>query len=290
MTRRTGAGHFRAGLLVAILLGTPAIAADLDLTRAAVVAPPGLAGPERQAVRMLVEEVGRRSWVEWKTSAALPADDRPAIVIGPAAAVRRLVPAVPAGKVGREGYRVGVSGSTVYVAGDDPRGTLYGVGRLLRELRIGRKRVTLPADFAAASAPRTPLRGHQIGYRPKTNSYDGWTVAMWEQYIRDLAVFGANAIEIIPPRSDDAKDSPLFPLPPLRMMVEVSRLADSYGLDVWLWYPALDRDYTDPRTVARALDEWGEVFKALPRVNAVFVPGGDPGHTKPSVLFPFLEK
>src|SRR5262249_13823528 len=75
----------------------------------------------------------------------------------------------------------------------------------------------------------------------------------------------------------------------LRMMVEVSRLADSYGLDVWLWYPALDRDYTDPRTVARALDEWGEVFKALPRVNAVFVPGGDPGHTKPLVLFPFLE-
>src|SRR5262245_65394510 len=173
---------------------------------------------------MLIEEVARRSWVQWDTAAALPAGGRPTIVVGPAAAVRNLVPGVPAGVVGREGYRVGVSGSTVYVAGDDPRGTLYGVGRLLRELRIGRKRVTLPADFAAAEAPRTALRGHQIGYRPKTNSYDGWTVAMWEQYIRDLVVFGCNAVELIPPRSDDAADSLLFPLPPLRMMAEVSRI------------------------------------------------------------------
>ena len=47
---------------------------------------------------------------------------------------------------------------------------------------------------------------------------------MWEQYIRDLAVFGTNAIELIPPRSDDAADSPHFPLPPMRMMIEMSRL------------------------------------------------------------------
>ena len=42
---------------------------------------------------------------------------------------------------------------------------------------------------------------------------------MWEQYIRDLAIFGTNAIELIPPRSDDDADSPHFPLPPMEMMV-----------------------------------------------------------------------
>src|SRR5207237_4403724 len=94
----------------------------------------------------------------------------------------------------------------------------------------------------------------------------------------------------IPPRSDDAADSPHFPLPPMRMMVEVSRLADAYGLDVWVWYPALDLDYANPKTVEFALKEWGEVLKALPRLDAVFVPGGDPGHTKPSVLLALLEK
>ena len=113
---------------------------------------------------------------------------------------------------------------------------------------------------------------------------------MWEQYIRDLAVFGCNAIELIPPRSDDDADSLLFSLPPMRMMVEVSQLADEYGLDVWVWYPAMDRDYSDPKTVEFALKEWGEVFKALPRIDAVFVPGGDPGHTRPKVLFDLLEK
>jgi hypothetical protein len=134
------------------------------------------------------------------------------------------------------------------------------------------------------------LRGHQLGYRPKSNTYDAWSVPVFEQYIRDLAVFGSNAVELIPPRSDDAADSPHFPLPPMRMMIELSRLLDAYGLDVWIWYPAMDRDYTDPATVESALREWGEVFRQLPRIDAVFVPGGDPGHTAPQPLMALLAK
>jgi hypothetical protein len=129
-----------------------------------------------------------------------------------------------------------------------------------------------------------------LGYRPKTNSYDAWNVPMWESYIRDLAVFGANAIELIPPRSDDAADSPHFPLPPMQMMVEMSRLAKEYGLECWIWYPAMDPDYSNPATVEAALREWGEVFRQLPRIDAVFVPGGDPGHTEPRYLMALLEK
>jgi hypothetical protein len=150
--------------------------------------------------------------------------------------------------------------------------------------------VTLAEGLDLATAPRYPLRGHQLGYRPKTNSYDGWTLPLWEQYFRDLAVFGTNAIELIPPRSDDDADSPHFPLPPLDMMVGMSQLAADYGLDVWIWYPALDRDYSDPKTVELALKEWGEVFRKLPRIDAVFVPGGDPGHTQPKYLLALLEK
>ncbi len=36
-----------------------------------------------------------------------------------------------------------------------------------------------------------------VGSSSPLPSYDGWTVAMWEQYIRDLAVFGAN-VAIVP--------------------------------------------------------------------------------------------
>jgi hypothetical protein len=113
---------------------------------------------------------------------------------------------------------------------------------------------------------------------------------MWEQYIRDLAIFGTNAIELIPPRSDDAADSPHFPNSQIEMMIGMSRICDEYGLDVWIWYPALDKDYGDAKTVEFALKEWGEVFKKLPRVDAVLVPGGDPGDTPPKLLMPLLEK
>ena len=285
---------------LAFVLSAPAAAADLDLTRTVVVTPPNQSKPAAKAVRMLVEEVEARSLVRWDRAEKWPAAGTPIVVVGAADEVRKLLDKQgmqlpkPAEQLKPEGYLIGAAADganpIVWVAGNDPRGVLFGVGRLLRELRLGRQKVTLPEGFKEESAPTTALRGHQIGYRPKTNSYDGWTVAMWEQYVRDLAVFGCNAVELIPPRSDDFPDSPLFPLPPLRMMTEVSRIADEYGLDVWVWYPAMDKDYSDPKTIEFALKEWAEVFKALPRIDAVFVPGGDPGHTRPKVLFDLLEK
>ena len=221
-----------------------------------------------------MEEVERRSGIRWETAP-----------IEGAAAV-----SIQRGSGPAEGYGIRTTGRTVTVAGNDARGVLFGVGRLLRELRMTRESVQLPDGFAETSVPRYPLRGHQLGYRPKSNTYDTWSVPVFEQYIRDLAVFGTNAVELIPPRSDDAADSPHFPLPPMRMMIALSHLLDEYGLDVWIWYPAMDRDYSDPGTVESALREWGEVFRQLPRIDAVFVPGGDPGHTRPKYLMALLEK
>jgi hypothetical protein len=164
------------------------------------------------------------------------------------------------------------------------------VGKLLRSLRMTKLRVEVVNHFEAKSAPKYPLRGHQLGYRPKTNSYDGWTVALWDQYIRELALFGCNLIDLIPPRSDDDADSPHFTLPQKQMMIEMSRICDEYGVDVWIWYPAMEHDYSDSATVDRELAAWGEIFKALPRVDAVLVPGGDPGHTEPKYMMALLEK
>jgi hypothetical protein len=74
------------------------------------------------------------------------------------------------------------------------------------------------------------------------------------------------------------------------MMEGMSRLLDEYGMDVWIWYPAMDRDYADPPAVEGAVQEWSEVFRRLSRIEAIFVPGGDPGHTPPRVLLALLEK
>jgi hypothetical protein len=269
----------------------------VDLTRAVVVTPADLSRPEKKAVAMLIEDVRQRSGVRWTVAADLPADAA-WIAVGQDRALRRLDARLQASlgtgpaRDAPEGYHIGTAPEqhAVFVAGNDPRGVLFGVGRLLRALRVRGGRVFLPRDFRLTTAPVIPLRGHQLGYRPKTNSYDGWDLDQWEKYIGELAVFGTNAIELIPPRSDDDADSPHFPRPPMEMMVGMSRLADELGLDVWIWYPAMDRDYADPATVAFALGEWAEVFRKLPRIDAVFVPGGDPGHTRPGVLMELLQK
>lgn len=275
-------------------------AGTVDLRNAVVVSPPTLSGPEKKAVKMLVEEVEKRSRVRWPETAAWPASNVPAIWVGNRAALAESgglsadeIRALPSA-AGPEGYTIRVkqspNSSRVFVVGNDARGVLFGVGRLLRELHMKPGSVTLDDGLSIATAPKYPLRGHQLGYRPKTHSYDAWDLPVWEQYYRDLAVFGCNAIELIPPRSDDDADSPHFPRPPMEMMIDMSQLADAYGLDVWVWYPAMDKDYSDPQTVERALREWGEVFAKLPRLNAVFVPGGDPGHTQPRHLMTLLEK
>ena len=228
---------------LAILLAAVAPAAiAADLTYATVVAPTTLSGPERKAVSLLIDSVRERTRITWPSVAASPGAGQPVVTIQRAASGTPL----PA-----EGYRLrtfdngGAPG--VEIIGNDERGVLFGVGGLLRALEMRRDSVTLPGTLDIQTAPKYALRGHQLGYRPKTNSYDAWNVPMWESYIRDLAVFGANAIELIPPRSDDAADSPHFPLPPMQMMVEMSRLAKEYGLQCWIWYPAMDPDYSEPR-------------------------------------------
>ncbi|MGH9372802.1 MAG: hypothetical protein ACRD15_14850, partial [Vicinamibacterales bacterium] len=308
-----------AGLPVAILLAVvcaadPAarqptqartVASDepptIDLAKATIVTPGTLALQERTAVRVLVEEIAKRTAIRLPVASEWPAATVPVIAVGPlatssgwAGAALRGAPAAN-GTPGREGYRLAVntggrSAPAVLVLGADPRGVLFGVGRLLRELRMTRTSLQLPAALSIVSSPQIALRGHQLGYRPKTNAYDAWDVPLWEQYIRDLAVFGSNAIELIPPRSDDAPDSPHFPLPQIDMMVEMSRIANEYGQDVWIWYPALDKNYGDPKQVEFALTEWADVFAKLPRIDAIFVPGGDPGHTQPAHLMALLER
>jgi len=291
----------RSTAAVLVMAVTPiARAAEIDLSRAVIVSPAGTSKPEQTAVRMLVEEIEKRTAIRLPVAATWPAAGTPVIALGSIATARTWggqggARAATDGAVpGREGFRIRVDASrgapAVFVLGTDARGVLFGAGRLLRELRMSRGAIGLDDTLSLDTAPKVALRGHQLGYRPKTNSYDAFDVPMWEQYIRDLAVFGTNAIELIPPRSDDAPDSPHFPLPQMRMMVEMSRIADEYGLDVWIWYPALDKDYGDPKQVQFALDEWGQVFRQLPRIDALFVPGGDPGHTEPRHMFALLEK
>lgn len=272
----------------------------LNLSEAVVVSPPRLSKQEKKAISMLVEEVEKRSQIRWQWATEWPEAEVPVVVVGRAAALGNFASkyaedlSMDDKNSAAEGYQIQAKcnddAPVILIAGSDARGVLFGIGYLLRNLKMGQGNIALSDNIGITTSPHYQLRGHQLGYRDKTNSYCGWDLPQWEQYIRDLVVFGANAIELIPPRSDDKSESVHFPLPPLDMMIGMSQIADDYGIDVWIWFPAMDEDYSDPETVEFALEERKEIFEKLPRIDAVFTPGGDPGHTRPKYFMPFLQK
>src|SRR5437868_2567005 len=87
-----------------------------------------------------------------------------------------------------------LSKATVGIHGADSRGALFGVGQFLRSLHWTRYSASISAGLDIATSPTQPIRGHQLGYRNTANSYDGWDEKQFEQYIRELALFGANSI------------------------------------------------------------------------------------------------
>src|SRR5882762_7978727 len=157
-------------LSVLICACAPALAPfaqALDLRGAVVTTSIPLNGPEQKAVAMLVEEVEKRTGIRWPVHARA-SEGAGSVGIRVDVLLQHASPA--------EGYRIEVSDNAVRVTGNDARGVLFGVGRLLRGLRMERGAVSVPDGWSETSAPRYPLRGHQLGYRPKTNSYDGWSV------------------------------------------------------------------------------------------------------------------
>lgn len=274
----------------------------IDLRTAGIVVPEKLNEQEKQSVKMFVDEVAARTRLRLPVSNSWPEKSgAPVIAIGPvsqlAAFPSRFTKSLAgdAEKKPAEGFRIRTDlqngkAPVLLVVGNDSRGVLFGVGKLLRSLNMSRDRIELPAALQVTTAPAMAIRGHQLGFRPKTNSYDAWDLAQWEQYIRDLAVFGCNAIELIPPRSDDEADSPHFPLSQIEMMTGMSAIGDRYGLDVWIWYPAMDTSYATPAAIDAAVKEWGGVLSKLPRVNALFVPSGDPGYVSAKELMTMLPR
>lgn len=285
-------------LVLAILLSkTPANAqgADrtIDLTRAAIVTRPGSLSPvESTAAQVLAEEVQKRTGLAWPVRHDLPSDGPAIVLLG--ADLTRWSSTYPARSGSNlperkpEGFRLVATSQAsgkpvVWIVAKESSGLLYGVGQLLRLVDLSQGKASLPGGVDIATAPRYPIRGHQLGYRSVANSYDGWDVARYEQYIRDLALFGCNAIENIPGSRQDR----LMPVPPDQMHRRMSEICARYGMQYWLWMPA-SVDLGNPTKRAALLEKNQEIYRGCDHLTGVFVPGGDPGDNPPELLLPFL--
>jgi len=152
---------------------------------------------------------------------------------------------------------------------------------------MARQRLELDAGLKVNTAPKSRFAAISldIARRPRLGCLVRPDVGA---YIRELAIFSTNMVELIPPRSDDAADS------------RTSRSADRNDVECRA-SPAstagrlglvsgMGQRLFGSEDVEFALKEWGDVFKRLPRIDQIFVPGGDPGHTQPKYMMALLEK
>jgi hypothetical protein len=285
-------------LLIMAAILSCANAEEIDLSQAVIVTPSNNSLIFAKSVNVLLEEVSHRTGIHLKVLHKLPRHTAAILILDHSKSINEFTKPFSSAlnglaEPGREGFRIMVATTlppTVIILGQDDRGVLYGIGRFLRKATLQNGRIAVPMNLSKSSTPRYEIRGHQLGYRPKTNAYDAWSINQFDQYIREIALFGANSIEIMPPRTDDDSTSRHMKMPAMDMMAAQSRIAASYGLDVWIWYPNLAADYLKTETVRQELAEREQIFRRLPRIDALFVPAGDPGELHPDVLFAWLEK
>ncbi len=282
--------------VLTILIPLNAKTQSLDFSNASIFTVEKTDKVVLKAVSVLREEVAKRTGIQLPVSSKPNKSANPVFYVGLEnqtanfpVNIQKQLAELPS--IQTEGFKIVCSAETktVAVVGADARGVLYGIGKLLRTMEMKQGQILMPADLKIASSPQYPIRGHQLGYRPKTNAYDAWTPAQFDKYIRDLAIFGANSIEIMPPRTDDDFTSVHMKLPAIEMIAEQSKICDSYGMDVWMWYPNMGKDYENPDSLKKEIAERHEVFKSVPRLDALFVPGGDPGDLEPDILFNWLK-
>lgn len=247
---------------------------------------------ESAVSELLTSEVKKRTGVNWPVLHAWPSSGD-VIILRQSGALIKTPAALPASfpmSPKPESFRI-VSAiyqnrKIILIEGFDIRGILFGAGRLLRMMNYNPGSISLSAMPMLSSCPDKSIRGHQLGYRNTANSYDGWTKQQFEQYIRDLVVFGANSIESIP--IFDESSSPHFKVPPMEMNAFISAVCQKYSLDYWMWIPA-QFDLHDKALRNKYLATFENICKQSVRVDGVFFPGGDPGDNSPDIVMPLLK-
>jgi hypothetical protein len=275
--------HSHLLVLVLVLLNLPGWA--LDLSKATIVLH-GDSPVVAKAALMLQEELAERSGVFLPINPKAPSTGV-VIHLGTREFISGLTVPNQA-----EGFGVSATDEVVKLVGHDERGALYAAGRLIRLANCAPGSISLEMEHPIATAPDVPLRAHQLAYRNTANTYDAWTIETYEQYIRDLIIFGCNGVELITNLDPHARDGQVMTQSMRAMNIKLSALIHSYGIDVWLWSPVMadhDEDVTTPEGRAKGLEKRRGFLADYPAIDHVFVPGGDDGNTPARHLMPFLE-
>ncbi len=171
----------------------------------------------------------------------------------------------------------GTQESLIFTA-DRLRGLLFACAQFFRKAVFTQAYIVLTDYIDGDYYPDKCIRGHQLGYRTTPNTYDAWSYEQYERYYRDLLLMGCNTVEHIPYERAISRRNRLMKYDEEEFLIEASRMADEWDLDVSLWMPNCEDD------AQTAVERRDKLFARLPRLNVVFPPGGDPGELEPDEL------
>ena len=112
------------------------------------------------------------------------------------------------------------------------RGFVYAFSRFLRKIERRGDAWTVCGELFGRFAPRMRIRGHQLGYRPKNNTYDAWDVPEFAAYYLDMMAFGSNTVELMPGGTDDGERNEIMKRDENEMLFLCAEAADEVDLDV----------------------------------------------------------
>ena len=289
----------KSGLIIitVLIIMQPAISATriLDLRKAEIIASENIKSPVREtAIRLMQEEVGKRTSL--KLNIYSGKSGAPLIILAKISDKEINGISVPKQNSGLqpesqpEGYRILTDSGDrdiIWMICADERGVIFAIGQFLRTAELSKNILSYSSINDIAASPVYPIRGHQLGYRNTANSWDAWTAGQYDQYIRELAMFGSNCIENIP--FQDGPSGPNMKIPRDEMNRKMSEICNSYGLDYWVWTPA-DVDLSDPVKFRDEVNKHAAFYRNCPRLDGIFFPGGDPGDNHPRDVMPFLRE
>lgn len=171
----------------------------------------------------------------------------------------------------RDSYKIEMTDSEIVFFASGVRGFVYAVGMFLRKTVYVGDKIFITENISGSYSPYMQIRGHQLGWRTTSNTYEAWTEEEYFSYIKDLMFFGCNTFEhTVFPDVPENRNS-LMKYSEREFINRCNEKAKSLDIDISYWYP------NDEEPTEKSAELRRDFFDDISHADIYFPPGGDPG-------------